>query len=267
MSSVVAERLVAPLSAAPFTWPSRRALLTAEWRHLVMLNYEIDPQVLQPLIPQGTQLDFWHGRTYVSIVGFLFLRTRLLGVSIPFHANFEEVNLRFYVRRDCEGECRRGVTFVRELVPRRAVSFVANTLYGENYRTAPMSHRLIDADPAFVTPPREVEYAWKYAGRAHRMALRTSGVARPLEPGSLDEFIAEHYWGYTALGPCAAEYQVAHPSWRVSSAASVDVDVDVAALYGPTFAPFLRGEPASAFWADGSPVRVYRGTRLRADAR
>ncbi len=78
--------------------------LTAEWRHLAMLNYEIDPVILRPFVPSGTELDSWNGKTYVSIVGFLFLKTRVRGLAIPFHQNFEEINLRFYVRR--LGACR-----------------------------------------------------------------------------------------------------------------------------------------------------------------
>jgi uncharacterized protein len=258
-----AETKIAPPAVAPFAWPPGRALLTAEWRHLVMLNYEIDPRVLAPLVPAGTQLDLWRGRAYVSIVGFLFRRARFFGVPIPFHNSFEEVNLRFYVRRETGDELRRGVVFVRELAPRRAVALVANALYGEKYLSVPMSHHIDGGDPHDDRPPRTLEYRWSFAGRVHRVALRTAGCLQPLTPGSHEEFIAEHYWGYTALPRGAAnEYHVAHRRWRVSAAASVELDCNVAALYGPQFAPFLRGTPTSAFYADGSPVRVYPGSRL-----
>ncbi len=92
------------------------AFLTAEWRHLAMLSYEIDPELLQPLVPRGTDLDTWQGRTYVSVVGFLFLRTRVLGIPVPFHRNFEEVNLRFYVRRLADG--RTTSTYPAGVVPK-----------------------------------------------------------------------------------------------------------------------------------------------------
>jgi uncharacterized protein YqjF (DUF2071 family) len=249
---------------SPYTWPESRAFLTAEWRDLVMLNYEIDPELLAPHIPAGVELDFHNGQTFVSLVGFLFQRTRVRGLHIPFHANFEEVNLRFYVRREVGGVVRRGVVFVREFVPRRAVTLIANLLYGENYRTVPMGHRIErDAGAASDSPPRELEYRWHFAGRAHRIALQTSGPAHALRPDSLEEFIAEHYWGYTALPRRrTAEYQVAHPPWSVCRAASCQLDANVAALYGDQFVPFLNDEPASAFWANGSPVRVYPGQRL-----
>jgi uncharacterized protein YqjF (DUF2071 family) len=239
-------------------------MLTAEWRDVVMLNYAIDPQIVAPYVPAGAELDFHNGDTYVSLVGFLFRRTRLCGLHIPYHANFEEVNLRLYVRREVNGKLRRGVAFIRELVPLRAVTKVANLLYGENYRTVRMGHRIeCDAGAASDAPPRALEYRWRFAGRTHRIALQTSGPAHALKQNSHEEFIAEHYWGYTALPRGrTAEYQVAHPPWLVCRAASSLVDVDVAAIYGHQFAPILNGEPRSAFWANGSPVRVYPGRRL-----
>src|SRR6266513_2477095 len=133
-----------------------RRFLTAEWRSLAMLNYEVDRSVLARRVPPGTELDSWGGVVYVSVVGFLFLKTRVLGVPIPGHRNFEEVNLRFYVRRKADGEWRRGVVFVKEIVPRRAIAAVARGLYGENYVAMPMSHA-IDG--------RRVEYRWGIENR------------------------------------------------------------------------------------------------------
>lgn len=232
-----------------------RPFLTATWRHLAMLNWAVDPALLAPLVPRGTELDFWQGRTYLSVVGFLFLDTRVLGVPVPFHRDFEEINLRFYVRR---GE-KRAVAFVKEIVPRAAIAWTARALYNEPYVAWPTSHRIETAPAGHAS---RAAYEWRAHGTTHRVALAADGPPAPLVPGSEAEFIAEHYWGYTALRRGAAEYQVAHPPWRICPAATVEWDVDVAAVYGPQFAPFLRGEPASAFWAEGSPVRVYRGRRV-----
>jgi uncharacterized protein YqjF (DUF2071 family) len=245
-----------------FAWPVRRPLLTAEWRNLVLLNYEIDPDILEPFIPAGTELDFHEGKTYVSIVGFQFQDVRLFGVRIPRHRTFEEVNLRFYVRRQTNEGWRRGVTFLRELAPRMAVVATARFLYGENYLCVPMSHQ-IDENDRGEEPPDRVEYRWKFRGQWRNVAVEPVGVADAPEPGSREQFIIEHYWGYTALPRGRTkEYLVAHPPWRLSSAGSAELNCDVAALYGREFAPFLSGEPASAFWADGSKVRVYPGERL-----
>jgi uncharacterized protein YqjF (DUF2071 family) len=244
-----------------FAWPVRRPLLWAEWRNLVLLNFEIDPHILEPYVPHGTELDYWQDKTYASIVGFQFLNARLFGIRIPFHAGFEEVNLRFYVRRRAREGWRRGVVFIREIAPRWCVAVTARLLYGENYLCVPMTHQVIagGADEA----PDRIEYRWRLRGQDRHVALEPAGPPQLPTPGSLEEFIIEHYWGYSKLpGDRTNEYCVAHRPWHISPAASIEFNCDVTALYGPQFAPFLEAPPASAFWADGSPVRVYPGHRL-----
>jgi uncharacterized protein len=246
-----------------FAWPVRRPLLWAEWRHLAMLNYEIDPEVLQPYVPADTELDFWEGKTYASIVGFQFLNARLMGVRIPFHSNFEEVNLRFYVRRRAEEGWRRGVVFIREIAPRWAVAVTARLLYGENYLSVPMTHKITYDIEANHEAPQRVEYRWRLRDKNRHVLLETAGHAHSPAVGSHEEFIVEHYWGYSSLPRGRTkEYCVAHRPWRISPATHVEFNCDVAALYGPQFGPFLQGDPASAFWVDGSSVRVYPGKRL-----
>ncbi len=231
--------------------------LTAQWRALVMLNYAVDPALLAPFVPAGTQLDAWHGRALASIVGFRFLETRVRGFRIPFHADFDEVNLRCYIRREGGGEVRRAVVFIKEIVPRRAIAWVANTLYGENYIALPMRHE--------VALPGTTSYSWRHRGRWDRVTATTSGAPSAALPGSEEEFITEHYWGYARQRDGGTvEYQVEHPRWNVWRAASSELDVDIAALYGEQFAPYLRGAPSSAFVADGSAVIVRKGARLSA---
>jgi uncharacterized protein YqjF (DUF2071 family) len=236
--------------------------LTAEWRHLAMLNFEVDPKVLSPLVPAGTELDDWQGRTFVSVVGFLFLDARVFGAAIPWHRDFEEVNLRFYVRRKASDGWRRGVVFVKEIVPRIAIAWTARALYGENYVALPMRHR-IEGETDGATGPRTVSYSWRLDGRENRMELSADGNAREVEGGSDVEFITEHYWGYARRrGGRTTEYRVEHPRWQVCTATATELDCDVAALYGSQFVEFLKAPPASAFLADGSKVSVSRGTSL-----
>ena len=232
---------------------SRREFLTAEWRDIVMLNYMIDPAVLRPLVPPGTELDFFRGDTFLSVVGFRFLNTRAFGVAFPFHRTFEEVNLRFYVRRCVDGAWRRGVVFISELVPRRAVAFVARTFYGEPYRALPMCHRINE-----TTGGRLVEYSWRRCGRWENVRAIAEGDLHPTGEGSLEEFITEHYWGYTARGSACSEYNVQHPRWQIWRAREPAFTAEVSSLYGEAFSAFLNGPPASAFIADGSAVAVSR---------
>lgn len=244
----------------PFNWPARRALLTAEWRHLAMLNYAVDPLVLRPLVPPGTELDHWNGETYASVIGFQFLQTTFCGVPIPFHANFVEVNLRFYIRRRAPEGWRRGVAFIRELAPRRAVALVANLLYGERYLAVPMTHELV---PGGGVVPQRLEYGWRYRGGSGRIMLEPTGEVLPLAEGSREQYIAEHYWGYSNHARGGVEYEVAHPSWRYSPARTASFECDhIATVYGQPWVEALSGPPASAFWADGSAVRVYAGKRI-----
>jgi hypothetical protein len=236
-----------------------RPFLTARWSRLILANYTLDPALLEPWMPAGTEPDLFGGRCYVSLVGFLFDDTRLLGVPVPFHQRFEEVNLRFYVVREAGGERRRASVFIRELVPKPAISWVANTVYGEHYRTVPMRHRWVQEDGLL-----RISYDWKYQGRWNRLAADAAAQAAPLAPGSEAEFITEHYWGYTRLDARrTGEYQVAHPRWEQYPVQSFTVEVDAAALYGERFAWLSQAEPASVLLAEGSEVAVYPGRVIR----
>jgi uncharacterized protein YqjF (DUF2071 family) len=228
-----------------------------------MLNYEVPPALLRPFVPQGTELDSWNGATLASMVGFRFLDTRVLGVPVPGHRDFDEVNLRFYVRRrGDDGQWRRAVVFVRELVPRRAIAFVARWLYNEPYSAVPMRHELQMANAA-DGQPGIAAYAWRLAGRWHRLEVRTRGRPALPDPTSEAAFITDHNWGYTVQRDGGSkEYRVEHPPWRVWEAEGTQFDCDVNAVYGARFAECLRGQPRSAFLAEGSVVTVFRGGRL-----
>jgi uncharacterized protein len=237
-----------------------RIFLTAEWRYLALLNYEVNASLLLPFVPAGTELDRWDGKAFVSLIGFQFLKTRLLGfLPIPLHANFEEVNLRFYVRRQVGNELRRGVVFIRELVPRRAIAYVARTFYNENYVALPMAHELLlNADDGL-----RATYRWRNVKGWNSINVETSGACELPEAGSFEQFITEHYWGYAAQPDgSSVEYQVAHPSWRVWQAREAAFEGDGEDLYRNGLATALHGRPTSAFLAEGSAVSVMRGRGL-----
>jgi uncharacterized protein YqjF (DUF2071 family) len=246
--------------------PRRRPFLTAEWRYLVMLNYEVDRSILEPLVPAGTKLDLWQGRALVSVVGFKFSNARVRGVAFPFHTNFDEVNLRFYVRRDLPtGDARRGVVFVRELVPRTAIALVARVAYNEPYRALAM-RSTVPATP--VATPGRITYEWRIGASWQRLAATAVGASDVPALASEAAFITEHHWGYTRQRDGGTvEYQVEHPVWRVWEAALPVLDADVRGLYGEPFARALTGPPTSALIAEGSPVIVYPPARLPRSAR
>jgi uncharacterized protein YqjF (DUF2071 family) len=230
--------------------------LTADWRYLAMLNFAVDPKILEPLLPSKTELDFHKGQTFLSVVGFLFLDTRVIGLPIPLHRNFEEVNLRFYVRRKSAEEWRRGVVFVRELVPRRAIAFIARTFYDEPYLALPMRHVLECKEGRVFA-----EYQWRRGRRWETLAMTATGEPQNAAEGSHEEFITEHYWGYTARRDGSSEYRVEHPRWRLWTAETTKFEADVATLYGPQFVEPLAAKAVSGFIAEGSPIRVHRRNR------
>ncbi len=236
---------------------SAGVFLTAQWRWLAMLNYEVEPALLKLRIPGGTELDSWYGRTFVSIVGFRFLQTRVFGVAVPFHRNFDEVNLRFYVRRRAAGGWRRGVAFVRELVPRAALAAVGRFAYGEPYTAVPMRHTV---EPEIG----RIGYAWRWAGQRCALETHFVGDARAATEGSLEAFLVEHSWGYTARRRGGStEYLVQHPPWKLWAAESASFQCGVVApLYGAEFVEPLSGGPTTSFVADGSAVTVHRGVRV-----
>jgi uncharacterized protein YqjF (DUF2071 family) len=252
----------------PPSAPHEPPFLTASWCDFLMLTYEIEPRVLDCYIPRGTQLDRWRGRAYASLVGFRFCDARLFGWRIPWHQEFAEVNLRFYVRRRVGGAWRRGVVFLRELAAKRAVGAVARWLYGERFRRVPLRCRA-ERPTGERAPPATDEFAapcrLAFEWRDHRRDFRLAGDVRQSPhapaPESLEEFVVEHYWAYTARRRATIEYRVVHRPWRVAAADALFTG-DAYRQYGPRFAPFLQGEPAAAFWADGSPVSVYAGCRL-----
>ena len=240
------------------TNPQKR-FLTTEWRHLAMLNYEVEPSLLKPYVPSGTELDLWNTKHMVSVVGLLFLKTCVFGIPIPFHRNFEEVNLRFYVRRKAEDGWRRGVVFIKEIVPRLAIALAARRLYNEPYIALPMAHRIeMEADLV-----KSAGYSWRFRGRKNNLKLTVRNAAKPLREGSEAEFITEHYWGYNRQRNGATlEYRVEHPRWRVYDVVDSKLDCDVAGLYGERFYDCMNCKPASAFLAEGSHVTVFQGVEL-----
>ena len=170
------------------------SFLTAEWRKLLLVNYEIEPHLLKPYLPYKTELDTWNGTHYVSLVGFMFRNTKVFGLKFPFHINFEEINLRFYVRHHDGKNWKRGVVFIKELVPKPLISFIANTVYNEHYATRKMYHSWREEANSL-----NIEYGFLEEGKNHSKQVNASKLATEIPPNSETEFITEHYWGYAKV--------------------------------------------------------------------
>jgi uncharacterized protein YqjF (DUF2071 family) len=235
-----------------------KTFLQAEWRKLVMANYKVDPKLLLPYLPLNTELDLWNNTCYVSLVGFMFLNTKVKGFKIPCHTSFEEVNLRFYVRYKDNDKWKRGVVFIKEIVPKRALTFVANTIYGENYETMPMSH-IWSKD----TYNQVIEYKWKKKAKWYSIKVQTGIDLHEINQGSEEEFITEHYWGYTKINSNkTCEYGVEHPRWKLYKTIEYKIDVDFGDIYGQGFSFLDNLKPSSVFLAEGSLIEVKDGKRI-----
>lgn len=233
------------------------SFLKAEWRKLLMVNYQINPEVLKPFVPNGTELDFYNDKCYISLIGFMFKNTKLLGLKIPFHINFEEVNLRFYVKRKENGVYKRGVVFIKEIVPKPAITFVANTIYNENYETLPMKHEWNEKDGNL-----NISYQWRTNGKWNLIEAIVKNEQLEIKDNSEIEFISEHYLGYAKNKVQTTEYEVKHPKWKYYPLKSYNVNVDFLASYGKAFEFLNNLQPASVFLLEGSEISVENKTIL-----
>ena len=231
-----------------------RPFLTASWQDLLLLNWRVDPRLLQHYLPEGTELDSFYGEHFVSLVGFRFLNMAVKGVPAVGFRDFPEVNLRFYVCRNTGGDGRRGVEFIREMTPHRLVEWVAQRFYNEPYRTLPMRYQIEE---------QCVSYEWKLDGRWQGMSTQPSGEWNEPPSNSNDTFFIEHYWGYSRQRDGGTlEYEVTHPKWRVRLAKLIRFDPCLAKLYGSEWEEVLSVEPESVVLAEGSEVAVFPGRRI-----
>lgn len=232
--------------------------LKAHWKNLILANYEVPHTLLQPLLPEGTSLDLWQNKCLVSLVGFMFQHTRLRGVRIPFHSNFEEINLRFYVNKpDENGGQKRGVVFVKEIVPKPAIAVTARLFYNEPYEHLKMTHRLEEGED-FI----QAGYGC-YKNKWQTMQVKALNMPVGFKPSSEEEFITEHYWGYTRLrSGKTQEYGVEHPAWQMYPVTDYFCDFDFKTLYGNQFDFLSEAQPRSVFLAKGSDVIVRTGKRV-----
>ena len=235
--------------------------LSAKWLNLVMMNFKIKPDVLDEYLPRGTELDDFQGDHFVSLVAFQFLDSKVLGLKIPFHQNFVELNLRFYVRREVAGELRRGVVFIKEIAPRRIISWAARRFYNENYTTLPM--RYVNKVSGDESSNRIIRYQWKVRSQWNHIELQATKPLFSAKVGSEENFITEHFWGYSSQRDGSTlEYQVRHPSWKVANARTSHLDCSITYLYGKQFEPYLSCPASSVILVDGSEVTVGHGQQI-----
>lgn len=228
-----------------------------------MANYAVPTQVLKPYLPNGCELDLYNGLAYVSLVGFMFKKTKLFKLPIPLLGTFEEINLRFYVIRKEGGVTKRGVVFINETIPYKAVAWVANKLYKEHYTTIPTKNIIT------VTPlNKQIEYQWKINNSWNSMFVKTAVSKNPMLAGSFEEYIFEHYYGYTKINDLnTEEYTIMHPRWNLNTVLEYNINCNFDKMYGNHFSFLNTVKPTAVIVAEGSEVFVnWKRNKLKLNA-
>ena len=236
--------------------------LKANWENIIMANYEIDPEILKPFLPKGVELDLYNGKSYVSLVGFMFKKTKLFNVPIPYLGTFEEINLRFYVQRKEDGITKRGVVFINETIPYPIVAWVANKLYKEHYTVVPTRHSIVENSDT-----KKIKFDWLLNKKWYSIYVEASNESQSMKKDTLEKFIYEHYFGYTKIDENnTEEYRLQHPSWKINTVLDSKIDCDFEAMYGKAFSVLNTTKPEAVFIAEGSSVKIeWKRNRLKFD--
>jgi uncharacterized protein YqjF (DUF2071 family) len=229
-------------------------LITFEWQHLLTATWAVHPSLLSPMVPARTTLDLWNGDALLSLVGMRSLNAQVAGVPVPLHQDFDQITLRFYVRREVAGETRRGVVLIKQIVPSASMTLLARVLYNENFVNAPTRHDIQPGEHGWTA------YEWLVGNRWNRLSAVRAGAARQPAEYSIEEFVAHRPWAYARQADGSSlEFAAQHPRWDVWPTQEMLLDCDVAPLFGVEYVPVFSGQPISTFVAVGSIVHLDAG--------
>jgi len=229
-----------------------KTLLTADWTNLLTATFETDKSFLEKYLPPGTELDDWNGKYFISLVAFMFEKPALLGIPSPFYRSFEEINLRFYVRRKEKNEWRKGVVFIKEIAPYYIVGRAAKWLYKENFVSLVMNHEFTNDNRI-----RNTNYSCRVNNKWNRLSMESASVNIEPEAETVENFIRDHYWGYTkTTRNKTMEFRIEHRPWNIFPATKFEMNLDTGAIYGDELKEYLSAEPFSAFLMDGSHTKI-----------
>ena len=233
---------------------SNKVFLRSNWLRLASANYIIEPHLLDKYIPKGTVLEEHNGKHYVSLVAFRYSQTRLLNIQVPFHTNFEEINLRFYVKRKIAPHVWRSeVAFTKLFFPKTALTFVAKHIYKENYETKRMRHNWSENDRQLLT-----SYGLK-KNRWHDFELMTEKESNVIDAHSSEAFFSKHYWGTSQINDNSCTiYKIEHPEWKVFRVNDWKINFDFNKVFGSEFKHLTDNKPESVYLYDGSEVVVHK---------
>ena len=242
--------------------PTQKPLMRARFSELVALNFSIDPAILQPLVPRGLELDFFKDETYVSLIAMMLRDVRVFGFPIHIASGFEEINLRFYVRRRVGDSYRKGACFLKDYVSGAAAAWVLGRIFKAEFGRLKLKHKNSGFDPKEENAIPEVDYQWKVDDHMNRVRVKAREKVQRMGADTKVGFILNHNNEYSCRNGKTLEYAMARPQWVVWNAAQANFTCDVRKLFGPEFEKPLSRRPASVFVTSGSEVVIYKPTEV-----
>ena len=234
------------------------SLLTCEWRKLAFANYIVPPEILEKYLPAYTKLDYFNGNCFVSLVGFQFQNVQIAGIKVPLHTNFEEINLRFYVKRFDGAQWKKGTVFISEIADKTALSTMANSIFHENYQTLPTKQEVEEGDEFLKT-----RYSWLHDEEWQHIEVKSTTIASPMARDSEEEFLLHRLWGYGKHSEKETnEYHFSHPSWHTYGVQEFSIKVDFTRVFGSEFNILSSAIPHSVMLAEGSSVSAEGRTKI-----
>ena len=240
----------------------RKTLYAAEWREIVVINFEIDPKLLRNFIPPKTELDFFNETSFVTLMARACKNVKPYGWPIVFAKSIDQILLRFYVKRKVGDTWRRGVCLIRDYLPKRKASFFLNWMFKHSFTQVPIKRTSSNFESGLPTQLPTVEYQWTTGDYVNHIKVNARSQMRQQEQETKESFVLDHHYGYTVKEGKTYEYYVEYSPWAMWDAQSGSFDCDTENVFGRPFVRALKQRPASVFLARGSDVIIYRPTEI-----
>ena len=185
----------------PWPMPTGPWRYYQEWLDLLFLHFQVDYDLLRPLVPAGLQIDQHQGSCYVSLVAFEMknIRPRNLPAFPPI-SDFYEINVRTYIEQDG----KKGVYFISIEASKYLSALVARKLSGLPYEKSTI---LRDAQG----------YQNLNQGKGFRLKTIFEVTDEIKIKSSLDSWLTERYCLYLDKGDGIYCFDIHHLEWPLFS--------------------------------------------------
>lgn len=236
--------------------PVRPTLMTQSWRHITFLHWRVDPDVVRPLLPLGTEPDVFDGAAHVGLVAFRVTWVRMgTGPLLPFGNSFDEINVRTYA---VDGLGRRSVVFLSLDVSAPLAVLAARLGLRLPFFLAELS---VDTRGNTVTYRCRRRWPGRDAPRS-ATSVRVGSVLR--EPTELDRFLTARWGMHFSWCGHTVHLGNTHPSWSLHRAELLELTDELVAAAG---LPVLGTAPVSVRYASGTTARFGPVPTARRDPR